>query len=1376
VRKAIRRLGFRDIAMEEYLAEGRPPLTKCLEDVGRSDIYLGLFAWRYGFTPPGSDRSITEAEYREAVRLGKPCLIFILAEEAPWPVNLVDRGSDGDQILALRQELAEMHVCHFFTSTEDLTPKVAAALIEYRDGERRQAGMGRLSEALSDEVLAAYYKRLDQNYRWADLEALTLEASEFPSIPLADIFVEPTAYKDASPEPPRDWWQRAAGSADSDEAVALRESYQAKPSAPLFDIVADLDHRALVLLGDPGAGKSTVARHLALTLAGSHQEPRLAALAGYLPVLIEMRTYVSHMDDPQCGTFLDYLDHRHDRNLSGIKKDLLLPYLEGGGKALFLFDGLDEIFEPGRREEVASQIAALSADFPAVRVLVTSRIIGYTRGKLTDAGFTHFTIDDFGDAQIDQFLRGWCPLALPGRPAAAASQLDRILDAIRTSSAIRELAGNPLLLTILAIVARDKPLPQERWRLYDHAADVLIRHWDFSHQLRPDYGSLTPLARKELLRQLAFRMQTRESGGNYIELEDLLRVLEDNLVERLGYAQDWASTRAQAMVDHLCERNFILSQYGPDLYGFVHRTFLEFFCAEAIVEKFQRDEPDMTMDRLQDLFRQHWAEPSWREVLRLVVGRLPARHADALITLLATEVNTPWPPEEFTDPPWNLALAVQCMAEVRTPGTVVAAARVLLRQLILLIEHGVSIEDRNTVELTEAEILPAIRVVGTRWPGREIFLRWYRRRGVRVSWTAGSSFATRVAVMLATPEQGLEDFLDTELRAANDRRALLALVAGLAEAAGLADQPERSGGPARRERCRVLLTALSRADEHGAAIRLAALHALVSQFGAEPQTIALAMERAGSDASGAVQLLAIETLSARGEIGPALRALLLDRARDDREPQVRRAAVEALGKLRDDAEVQRLLSDRMRTDTDPGVLQAAFRALSDRPGTAAELRELLVRRAGPGPYDAVRRTAVRLLSESYPDVHDLLVQRIRDDPDPRTRGVAMRELIRTAPADADLWKLLVRQVVKDDDADPRTTALRFLVQRHGDHPALRTVLSRRARKDSSATVRLAAVQELVRLFCDTGTVEILLDLADTDSAAGVRLAATQALAEHFGAHPQTRALIKKQAAEERDTIVRLAAIRALIRIGPASGTHECLLSRVALDSNPQVVRQAATELINWRDRRDEVATLLTGRAREDSYGGIRLVAIDLLVSRFGAQTPDTLLLELAGEDSDPAVLQTVGRALIERSADPTQIQQLLVIRADDGDPSIRQAAVTLLGDHFGTDPQLRDLLVTKARKDTDPQVRRAAAGRLGTEAVATQPGVRAVLIDLIDDSDWSIRRIALHALGEHFGGDPEVRALIIDRARDDPSAEFRRLAGQTLTWLPGTDPDDLPNV
>src|SRR5438128_1369969 len=101
----IRRLGHEPVSMEGYGASTLPPVRKCLEDVARCDLYVGLFAWRYGHVPQGEPFSITELEYREASRRGRPRLIFLLHEEAAWPIPLVDRGEAGVRMERFRKDL-----------------------------------------------------------------------------------------------------------------------------------------------------------------------------------------------------------------------------------------------------------------------------------------------------------------------------------------------------------------------------------------------------------------------------------------------------------------------------------------------------------------------------------------------------------------------------------------------------------------------------------------------------------------------------------------------------------------------------------------------------------------------------------------------------------------------------------------------------------------------------------------------------------------------------------------------------------------------------------------------------------------------------------------------------------------------------------------------------------------------------------------------------------------------------------------------------------------------------------------------------------------------------------------------------------------------
>lgn len=122
-------------AMETYVAADDRPKDVCLKDVSESDIYVGVFAWRYGYVPtadnPGT-KSITELEYREARDDGKECLIFLLDEQFAWPPGFMDSQSgeneSGGRIKGLRNELKAAHTVAFFTTADSLAKVVSAAV------------------------------------------------------------------------------------------------------------------------------------------------------------------------------------------------------------------------------------------------------------------------------------------------------------------------------------------------------------------------------------------------------------------------------------------------------------------------------------------------------------------------------------------------------------------------------------------------------------------------------------------------------------------------------------------------------------------------------------------------------------------------------------------------------------------------------------------------------------------------------------------------------------------------------------------------------------------------------------------------------------------------------------------------------------------------------------------------------------------------------------------------------------------------------------------------------------------------------------------------------------------------------------------------
>src|SRR5262245_47854975 len=105
----LRQLGHQVVTMEDYTATEAPPLRKVLGDVQSCEVFIGIYAWRYGHVPKTKNSfegalldagtfkdatqgktSITEYEYLQAKASGLSVLLFLLDEQTPWPPHLID--------------------------------------------------------------------------------------------------------------------------------------------------------------------------------------------------------------------------------------------------------------------------------------------------------------------------------------------------------------------------------------------------------------------------------------------------------------------------------------------------------------------------------------------------------------------------------------------------------------------------------------------------------------------------------------------------------------------------------------------------------------------------------------------------------------------------------------------------------------------------------------------------------------------------------------------------------------------------------------------------------------------------------------------------------------------------------------------------------------------------------------------------------------------------------------------------------------------------------------------------------------------------------------------------------------------------------------
>ena len=269
------------------------------------------------------------------------------------------------------------------------------------------------------------------------------------------------------------------------QADRLRQEYFRQPLRAVLDVVDEALRaspagagRKLVILGDPGSGKSSLIRYLALRWAGI-AEPTVRDMQP-IPLVVELGAYARWQCDGR-KDFIRYLEegpvwHEWQRGL-------LARLLEQPGRVVLLLDGLDEVFDVPTREAVINDIQRFGSEFAH-----TADPRHVARGGLSSR--SGCATPSSGTS----CCRTWTPRKSPTSSIAgtrvtfddlgqAAPKRDRLQKAIRESKSIAMLAGNPLLLTMMAVLNRNQELPRDRADLYAQASRVLLHQWDTERAL-----------------------------------------------------------------------------------------------------------------------------------------------------------------------------------------------------------------------------------------------------------------------------------------------------------------------------------------------------------------------------------------------------------------------------------------------------------------------------------------------------------------------------------------------------------------------------------------------------------------------------------------------------------------------------------------------------------------------------------------------------------------------------------------------------------------------------------------------------------------------------------------------------------------------------
>lgn len=113
--------------MEHLPAMAADAIQASLDLVNQADVYIGVFAQRYGHVPEGHDISITQMEYERAIERGIPRLIFLMHDDVPVTVADID-FENKPRLDALKRRLTLEQVVAFFRNPDDLRALVLQSL------------------------------------------------------------------------------------------------------------------------------------------------------------------------------------------------------------------------------------------------------------------------------------------------------------------------------------------------------------------------------------------------------------------------------------------------------------------------------------------------------------------------------------------------------------------------------------------------------------------------------------------------------------------------------------------------------------------------------------------------------------------------------------------------------------------------------------------------------------------------------------------------------------------------------------------------------------------------------------------------------------------------------------------------------------------------------------------------------------------------------------------------------------------------------------------------------------------------------------------------------------------------------------------------
>lgn len=371
-------------------------------------------------------------------------------------------------------------------------------------------------------------------------------------------------------------------------------------------------HSKLMVLGKPGAGKTTFLKYLAIQCnEGQFQSDRF-------PVFISLKDFADADTKPNILQYISQQLSECDVVDASVKLIQLLKQ----GKALVLLDGLDEV----RSEDdsrVIRQIREFTEQYRENQIVVTCRVAAR---EYIFKSFVEVEVADFDDQQIKTFANQWFKRKKP-------EKAETFIQKLQEDESVKELATNPLLLTLLCLIFEEKgKFKSNRSELYEEGIELLLEKWDDSRDIVREqiYKNLSTRRKEDLLSKIAL---TNFESGDYFFKSGKAEQLIADYIQNLPDAQTEPEALlldSKKVLKSIEAQHGLLVERAKGIYSFSHLTFQEYFTARHIA--LSRN----SHQAFQELVS-HITEKRWREVFLLTIGILP--DADDLLLLMKQQID-----------------------------------------------------------------------------------------------------------------------------------------------------------------------------------------------------------------------------------------------------------------------------------------------------------------------------------------------------------------------------------------------------------------------------------------------------------------------------------------------------------------------------------------------------------------------------------------------------------------------------------------------------------------------------------------------------------------------------------------------------------------